>query len=69
MNKTEMKKDMSSRLGDKMFISRSTLVQITGFGTAFVDNLVSDLEYIEIGKVKKYYTGDVVDKLKGVATR
>lgn len=69
MNKTEMKKDIARKLENKMFVSRNRLMEITGFGTAFIADIVSDLEYIEVGNSRKYYTGDVIDKLKELATR
>lgn len=69
MNKTEMKKDIDKRLGGKMFVTRNKLVEKTGFGTAFIETLVKDLEFIEVGNSRKYYTGDVISKLVGLATR
>lgn len=69
MNKAEMKKDIARKLENKMFVSRNRLMEITGFGTAFITDMVSDLEYIEVGNIRKYYTGDVIDKLKELATR
>ena len=63
MNKSQISKEISKRLEEKMFVSPTQLRKITGFGVNKVAAILDGLEYLEDGQGKRYFVPEVAERL------
>ena len=64
MNKSEMMKSMKAHTKGAEFISISAISRYTGKSREWVrQQITSDLPYLAAERTKKYYIGDVADRI------
>ena len=62
MTKQELTRTIESRVGNS-FPSLSDIARYLGVGRDSARELVKGLDYFNAGRAKKYYAGDVADRI------
>lgn len=63
MERKDLLTSLASCTGDKIFINRAQVRRHLGIGSDKAQSLLSGLEFIKVGRERKYFLTDVVNRL------